>query len=97
MDIVEGDTVIFDVNGEKQAFVTAKKTGYFAKHLSVTICALYVEVRSLSRMLASAGKCLLCCMHAAKSRWVSSTAHWGQSSGSRMVAYFRCLKIHLSS
>ena len=25
--ITEGDTVIFDVNGEKQAFVTVKKTG----------------------------------------------------------------------
>ncbi len=25
--VTEGDTVIFDVNGEKQAFVTVKKTG----------------------------------------------------------------------
>lgn len=45
MDVEEGDTVIFDVNGEKQAFVTAKRTGYFQTLLSVMICALYAEVR----------------------------------------------------
>ena len=87
LGICEGDTVILDVNGEKQAFLTVKSTGC----VCVSHCASQLPRILHLTPLAVVSHSYVLCVSAAKSRLANNYALWHLSLVSRMAASTRSL------